>query len=105
MTKKLASNHISISIQTAPFLSTTGRNVTGNLRYEGYVVDLMDQISQILCFNYTLDVATPTGVARYGGCEDRYNCIGMIDKLHRKVKINFECSKKMNLKNCICLIF
>ena len=61
--------------------------MSGNARYEGYVVDLMDQISQILCFNYTLEVATVAEA--YGGCQDRYNCSGMIDKLHRKVKINF----------------
>ncbi|XP_011251852.2 glutamate receptor ionotropic, kainate 2 isoform X1 [Camponotus floridanus] len=53
---------------TAPYGMETQSSTTlsGNERYEGFGIDIIDRISQILGFNYTLQVESNTGTKKNG---------------------------------------
>ena len=58
---------------------------TPGVLYEGFCIDLLDKISTMLNFNYTV-VKSPNNA--YGTCKDGFkNCNGMVRELVEKVYI------------------
>ena len=53
----------------------------GNERYEGYVVDLIDELSKLLNFQYEL-IALKEGYP-YGSCSPEIGCNGIIGNVTR----------------------
>ena len=49
-------------LQAAPYtmLKETSQKLVGNDRYEGFCIDLIDEISKHLGFNYTFSVSSAT---------------------------------------------
>ncbi|XP_042238473.1 glutamate receptor ionotropic, kainate 2-like isoform X3 [Homarus americanus] len=69
------------SILAAPYtmLRETSEQMTGNDRYEGFCIDLIQEISQILGFNYTIKIA---GDSQHGKLDKKLNrWNGMIGEL------------------------
>ena len=46
-------------------LKEKSETLTGNARYEGYSVDLVEEISQILGFNYTIKLVDDGKVSEF----------------------------------------
>lgn len=69
---------------TAPYGMETqsSRTLSGNERYEGFGIDIIDRISQILGFNYTLQVEPNTGTKKNGKWS------GMLGKIINDVSIS-----------------
>ncbi|KAK8388628.1 hypothetical protein O3P69_020541 [Scylla paramamosain] len=69
------------SILAAPYtmLRETSEQMTGNDRYEGFCVDLIHEISEILGFNYTLKIADDGQHGKFDKKLGRWN--GMIGEL------------------------
>jgi len=62
------------------------KTLRGNSRFQGFCVDLLDEISKILKFNYTIK---PVDDGKYGapvGPKDEWN--GMVGELIDKVRKN-----------------
>ena len=59
---------------------------TGNDRYEGYNLDLVQKISEILGFNYTIRVVEDGKYGSYDKTTDTWN--GMIGELLAQVTIS-----------------
>ena len=66
------------------------RTVNGTVEYYGYCIDLLEDIKNILGFEYTI-YETPDGV--YGNMDENMNWNGMIKELIDKVSISL-------LQNC-----
>lgn len=64
-------------------LRETSEQMTGNDRYEGFCVDLIDEISNILGFNYTIKIADDGQHGKFDAKLDRWN--GMIGELLSQV--------------------
>ncbi|XP_069947297.1 glutamate receptor ionotropic, kainate 2 isoform X3 [Cherax quadricarinatus] len=69
------------SILAAPYnmLRETSVQMTGNDRYEGFCVDLIQEISEVLGFNYTIRIAADGSHGKYDDKKKRWN--GMIGEL------------------------
>ncbi|XP_068244016.1 glutamate receptor ionotropic, kainate 2-like isoform X3 [Palaemon carinicauda] len=69
------------SLLAAPYnmLRETSEQMTGNDRYEGFCVDLIHEISEILGFNYTVKIADDGQHGKYDEKRERWN--GMIGEL------------------------
>ncbi|XP_064079193.1 glutamate receptor ionotropic, kainate 2-like isoform X3 [Macrobrachium nipponense] len=69
------------SLLAAPYnmLRETSEQMTGNDRYEGFCVDLIQEISEILGFNYTVKLADDGQHGKYEEKRKRWN--GMIGEL------------------------
>lgn len=69
---------------TAPYGMETQSSMTlsGNERYEGFGIDIIDRISQILGFNYTLQVESDYGSKKNGKWS------GMLGKIINDVSIS-----------------
>ncbi|KAK7071641.1 hypothetical protein SK128_027199 [Halocaridina rubra] len=69
------------SILAAPYnmLRETSEQMTGNDRYEGFCVDLIQEISEILGFNYTIKLTEDDKHGKYDKKKKRWN--GMIGEL------------------------
>lgn len=69
---------------TAPYGMETQSSMTlsGNERYEGFGIDIIDRISQILGFNYTLQVESDYGAKKNGKWS------GMLGKIINDVSIS-----------------
>ena len=67
--------------QNAPFLMLKEKSetLTGNARYEGYSVDLVEEISQILGFNYTIKLVDDGKYGSFDKETGKWN--GMIGEL------------------------
>lgn len=70
-----------VCLQAAPYtmLKETSEQMTGNNRYEGFCVDLIKAISEILGFNYTINIAEDGKHGNYDKKLKRWN--GMIGTL------------------------
>ena len=64
---------------------------TGNDRYEGYNIDLVESISQILGFNYTIRIVEDGKYGSYDKATDSWN--GMIGELLSQVLYIYELNK------------
>ena len=64
---------------------------TGNDRYEGYNVDLVESIAQILGFNYTIRIVEDGKYGSYDKATDSWN--GMIGELLSQVFYIYEINK------------
>ena len=73
--------HGIISPQNDPFLMLKEKSETlvGNARYEGYSVDLIEEISQILGFNYTIKLVEDGKYGSFNKETGKWN--GMIGEL------------------------
>ncbi|XP_045135924.1 glutamate receptor ionotropic, kainate 2-like isoform X4 [Portunus trituberculatus] len=69
------------SVLAAPYtmLRETSEQMTGNHRYEGFCVDLIHEISEILGFNYTIKIADDGQHGKFDKKLGRWN--GMIGEL------------------------
>ena len=80
---------------------------TGNDRYEGYNVDLVESIAQILGFNYTIRIVEDGKYGSYDKATDSWN--GMIGELLSQVFYIYELNKNhdtlRNSKSDIYMIF
>lgn len=56
-------------------LKNSSKELFGNDRYEGYVVDLISELSKVLKFEYEL-IIYPT--KQYGSCKSGTGCDGML---------------------------
>ena len=65
-------------------LRETAERMVGNARYEGFCVDLIDEISQVLGFNYTLKLSADGKHGKYDDKTNRWN--GMIGELLDQVR-------------------
>lgn len=65
-------------------LRETSEQMTGNNRYEGFCVDLIHAISEILGFNYTIDIAVDGKHGNFDKKKKRWN--GMIGTLLDQVR-------------------
>ena len=65
-------------------LRETSEQMTGNDRYEGFCVDLIHEISEILGFNYTLKIADDGQHGKFDKKLGRWN--GMIGELLDQVR-------------------
>lgn len=77
-------------------------NKTGNERFEGYCVDLIKEIAQILEFKYIIKVVED-GV--YGKRNERGEWNGMIKELIEGVCVFYFCSFKFENFNLISVFF
>ena len=70
-----------IFLQASPYtmLRETTKPMTGNDRYEGFCVDLIDEIAKTLGFNYTFKLSDDGQHGKYNAKKDRWN--GMIGEL------------------------
>ena len=66
---------------------------TGNDRYEGYNIDLVESISQILGFNYTIRIVEDGKYGSYDKATDSWN--GMIGELLSQVLYIYELNKSL----------
>lgn len=75
-----------ITLKAAPYtmLRETSEQMTGNDRYEGFCVDLIKEISEILGFNFTLKIADDDKHGNFDKKLGRWN--GMIGELLDQVK-------------------
>ena len=63
--------------------------LSGNERFEGYNVDLIDEVSKILGFNYTINIVADGKYGSYNAKNKTWN--GMVGELLsqvRKIEIN-----------------
>ncbi|XP_045593286.1 glutamate receptor ionotropic, kainate 2 isoform X4 [Procambarus clarkii] len=69
------------SILADPYtmLKETSEQMTGNDRYEGFCIDLIQEISELLGFNYTIRIAADGSHGKYDDKKKRWN--GMIGEL------------------------
>lgn len=59
--------------------------LSGNDRYEGFCIDLIKELAQMLGFNYTF-IQQPDG--KYGSCnKTTETCNGMLGKVQRDVSM------------------
>ena len=68
---------------------------TGNDRYEGYNIDLVESISQILGFNYTIRIVEDGKYGSYDKATDSWN--GMIGELLSQVLYIYELNKSHDI--------
>ena len=68
---------------------------TGNDRYEGYNVDLVESIAQILGFNYTIRIVEDGKYGSYDKATDSWN--GMIGELLSQVPYIYELNKSHDI--------
>ena len=61
-------------------LKNSSKELFGNDRYEGYVVDLISELSKVLQFDYEL-IIYPT--KQYGSCKSVSGCDGMLGTITR----------------------
>ena len=52
------------SVLTAPFMTISNETTSGNDRYEGYIVDLLKELSNILGFNYDIKLVDDKSYGR-----------------------------------------
>ena len=64
-------------------LKEKSETLTGNARYEGYSVDLVEEISQILGFNYTIKLVDDGNYGSFNKETGKWN--GMIGELQVKI--------------------
>ncbi|XP_068247412.1 glutamate receptor ionotropic, kainate 2-like isoform X2 [Palaemon carinicauda] len=69
------------SVLASPYtmLRESSQHLTGNYRYEGFCVDLINEISEILGFNYTIKLANDGNHGKFDSKKNRWN--GMIGEL------------------------
>ena len=68
---------------------------TGNDRYEGYNIDLVESISQILGFNYTIRIVEDGKYGSYDKATDSWN--GMIGELLSQVLYIYELNQSHDI--------
>ena len=75
-----------VFLQTEPYtmLVKDSEQKTGNDRYEGYNMDLINEISKILGFNYTIRIVEDGNYGSYDKKTETWN--GMIGELLAQVK-------------------
>nr|XP_053639399.1 glutamate receptor ionotropic, kainate 2-like [Cherax quadricarinatus] len=85
------------SILAAPYnmLRETSVQMTGNDRYEGFCVDLIQEISEVLGFNYTIRIAADGSHGKYDDKKKRWN--GMIGELLDQNMVEYYHHPWMNL--------
>lgn len=64
-------------------LRETSQQLTGNERFEGFCVDLVREIAEILGFNYTFKLVEDGNYGIWDKTQNRYN--GMIGELLSQV--------------------
>ena len=66
-------------------LQDSAAKLTGNDRYEGFCIDLIKELAQMLGFNYTF-IQQPDN--KYGSCNRTTEiCDGMLGKVQNQVRI------------------
>uniref|UniRef100_A0A0P4WGS7 Ionotropic glutamate receptor L-glutamate and glycine-binding domain-containing protein n=1 Tax=Scylla olivacea TaxID=85551 RepID=A0A0P4WGS7_SCYOL len=82
---------VPIPCQAAPYtmLRETSEQMTGNDRYEGFCVDLIHEISEILGFNYTIKIADDAQHGKFDKKLGRWNgMIGeLLDQVRRRTRV------------------
>ena len=67
----------------------SAETLVGNDRYEGFCVDLIDEIAQLLGFNYTIEIVLDGQHGKFNPEKQRWN--GMIGDLLDQVNRRYTC--------------
>lgn len=80
-------------LQSPPYASRVNfsKSLEGNDRYEGFVIDIIKELSNMINFNYTFHVEDS---GNNGNCVKEpvigCRCTGMLEKIINKVTCNFQ---------------
>lgn len=93
-----------LSVFNKPYLmlKSSSKEQFGNERYEGYVVDLITELSKVLNFDFELIVLESS--TSYGSCSPESGCDGMLGNITRAevdlAVVDLTITGKFNKKNC-----